>query len=93
MSFPWSLPIPSKDVAYSELKAWELARENKTGIKVGTYRTDNGELKSKALDKWLRLRGIKQEFTAPYTSAQDEYGELTRWKVRLVFKGFEQIFG
>ena len=24
---------------------------------------------------------------------QDEYGEPTRWKVRLVFKGFEQIFG
>ena len=23
---------------------------------------------------------------------RDEYGELTRWKVRLVFKGFEQIY-
>ena len=56
MSFPWSLPIPSKDVAYSELKAWELARENETGVKVGTYRTDNGELKTKALDEWLRSR-------------------------------------
>ena len=71
-SFPWSIPIPSKDVAYSELKAWELARENETGVKVGTYRTDNGELKSKALDKWLKSRGTRQEFTAPYTSTHNE---------------------
>src|SRR5271169_3716651 len=70
-SFPWSIPIPSKDAAYSELKVWELARENETGIKVGTYRTDNGELKSKAMDEWLRSQGVRQEFTAPYTSAHN----------------------
>ena len=70
-SFPWLILIPSKDVAYLELKTWELAWENETGTKVGTYRTDNGELKSKALDEWLCSQGIRQEFTAPYMLAHN----------------------
>ena len=49
-SFLWLIPIPSKDAACSELKVWELAQENETGTKVGTYRTDNGELKLKDMD-------------------------------------------
>ena len=70
-SFPWLIPIPSKDVAYSEVKTWELAWENETSTKVGTYRTDNRELKSKVLDEWLCPWGIRQEFTAPYMSAHN----------------------
>ena len=70
-SFPWSIPTTLKDVAYSELKIWELAREQETGSKVGTYRTDNGELKSKAMDEWLWSQGTRQEFMAPYTSAHN----------------------
>ena len=52
-SHPWSIPIPSKDIAYSELKAWELACERETSVKVGIYRTDNGELKSNNVEEWL----------------------------------------
>ena len=54
MSFPWSIPIPLKDVAYPELRTWELAQEHEMGVKVGIYQTDNGELKSKNMDKWLQ---------------------------------------
>lgn len=68
-SYLWSIPLKSKDQAYPELQAWELARENETGSKVGTYRTDNGELKTNEMATWLRTRGINHEFSAPYTSA------------------------
>ena len=68
-SFAWSIPLPNKADAYPRLKEWELARENETGLKIGTYRVDNGELKSDKMEAWLRSRGIQQEFTAPYTSA------------------------
>ena len=40
-----------------------------TGLEVGTYRTDNGELKSNKMHAWLEGKGTKHEFTAPYTSA------------------------
>ena len=59
ISYPWSIPIPSKDVAYSELKAWELAWENEIGVKVGIYRANNRELKSKVIDEWLRSHGVR----------------------------------
>ena len=68
-SFAWTIPLPNKAEAYPRLKEWELARENETGLKVSTYRVDNGELKSDRMDVWLRSRGVQQEFTAPYTSA------------------------
>lgn len=53
-SFVWSIPLRTKDQAYRELVAWQLARENETGLKFWKYRTDNGELKSNELDKWLQ---------------------------------------
>jgi hypothetical protein len=68
-SFPWSIPLKNKDDAFPELKAWELAREAETGLKVGTYITDNGELKSHQMNAWLKSRGTQQRFTAPHTSA------------------------
>lgn len=68
-SFAWSIPLPNKAEAYPHLKEWELAREKEIGLKVGTYRVDNGKLKSDRKEAWLWSRGIQQEFTAPYTSA------------------------
>jgi len=43
--------------------------KEKTGFEVGVYRMDCGELKSNKMKEWLELKGTKQEFTAPYTSA------------------------
>jgi hypothetical protein len=68
-SFHWSIPLPSKDTAFLQLKAWQLSVEAETGQKVGIYRVDNGELKSKSMKEWLETCGIQQQFTAPYTSA------------------------
>jgi len=65
----WLIPLKSKDQAFPELQAWELAREKETGFTVGTYRVDNRELKSKKMESWLKSRGVQQNFTAPYTSA------------------------
>jgi len=42
----WSIPLKNKDGSFLELKAWELAHESETDKKVGTYITDQGELKS-----------------------------------------------
>lgn len=65
----WSIPLKHKDNAFSELKAWELAHEKEMGLQVGTYVTNNGELKSHEMEAWLKLRETDQRFTAPHTSA------------------------
>ena len=46
----WSIPLKSKDQAFPELQAWELAWEKETGFTIGTYRVNNGELKSKNME-------------------------------------------
>jgi hypothetical protein len=68
-SFPWSIPLKNKDNTFPELKAWELARESETGLKVEIYIMDNSELKSNEMEAWLKSRGTTQCFTAPHTSA------------------------
>ena len=83
-SFPWSIPLRNKDNLFSELKAWKLAREAETGLKVGTYVTDNGELKSHEMAAWLRTRGTDHRFTAPHTSAH--IGRVKRMHQTLMAK-------
>jgi hypothetical protein len=68
-SFPWSIPLKRKSDALPQLQAWQHARELETGLQVKTYRTDNGELKSKEMANWLATKGTTHEFTAPHTSA------------------------
>ena len=68
-SHVWPLPLKRKSDAFDYLIAWERAHELETGLKVGTYITDNGELKSGKMRDWLESRGTNQLFTAPYTSA------------------------
>ena len=70
-----SVPLKNKEEAYQYLKAWETARENETGLKVGTYNVDNGELKSEEVRMWLESRGMQLRFTAPYTSAHNGHVE------------------
>ena len=55
--------------------AWEHAWELETGLKVGTYITDNGELKSDKMHNWLASRGTSQLFAAPYTLAHNGHVE------------------
>lgn len=62
---PWLIPLKTKDEAFSELVAWEHARETETGLQVGTYRTDSVKLKSHQMREWLRARGTDHQFTAP----------------------------
>lgn len=68
-SMPWTIPLKLKDDSFDELKAWEMAREAETGLKVGTYITDRGELRSAEMREWLKSRGTDHLFTAPYTSS------------------------
>ncbi|RDB23168.1 hypothetical protein Hypma_009671 [Hypsizygus marmoreus] len=68
-TMPWTIPLKKKSDAYSELKAWERAREEETGLKVGIYRTGNdGELNSEKMEEWLKEHGTQQQFGAPNTS-------------------------
>lgn len=81
----WSILLKSKDGAFSALKAWELSCENKTGLKIGKYRTGfDGELYSKKMDKWLKTRGTSSKHGAPYTSAHT--GRVERMHCTLMGK-------
>jgi hypothetical protein len=84
-SMVWTILLKRKSDALPELKAWELARESETGLKVGIYRTGNdGELKSDAMRDWLKSRGVQQEFGAPYTS--EHIGRVERMHRTLMGK-------
>lgn len=53
-----------------QLKAWQIARENKVQEKLGTYRTrHDGELDRHRMEAWLLSHGTEQQFGAAYTSA------------------------
>jgi hypothetical protein len=65
----WTFAVPKKSDAFDKVQAWEKVVKAETGQEVGTYRTDNGELKSNKMRAWLEGKGTKHEFTAPYTSA------------------------
>ena len=80
----WSIPLKGKGDAFADLIAWERARELETGLKVGTYITDNRELKSNNMREWLASRGTNQLFTAPYTSAHN--GRVERMHRTLMAK-------
>ena len=67
----WVIPLKSKDQAWDELKAWQLRVENESGVKVGLYNTDSGELKSTKMEEWLKGRGTQQCLTSAYTSAHN----------------------
>jgi transposase InsO family protein len=70
-SYAWSIPLVSKSDAFPAMQAWERAREVETGLTVGIFRSDNGELKSSSMREWLLTRGTLHQFTAPYTSAHN----------------------
>ena len=76
-SFIWSVPLHDKGCAFPALSAWQHLREAELSLHVGTYCTDCGELWSNQMEAWLSSCAAKQEFTAPYTSAQNGRSEHT----------------
>lgn len=70
-SMTWAIPLKLKSDAFLHLKAWTLAREEETRLKVGLFCIDNGELKSNEFEEWCRSRGTTIQFMAPYTSAHN----------------------
>ena len=78
--FIWSIPLQDKSCAFPALSAWQCLHEAETSLSVGTFHTDQGELRSNQMEAWLSLCGTKHEFTAPYTSVQNgqaEHAHLT----------------
>ena len=60
-SFVFSIPLATKDQAYSNLRAWQLEVERETGDRVKMYSVDNGtELKSGQVEVWLKEMGTQQ---------------------------------
>ena len=68
---PWAISLRSKEEAFPKLIAWQKARENETGLTIGTYIFDNGELKSNKMSEWLQSQGTSLCLTAPYSSVQN----------------------
>jgi GAG-pre-integrase domain len=74
-SFIWTIHLPSKSAADPALCQWELIHEQETGLRVGVFCVDNGELKLSALTAYFESRGTQIEFTAPHTSAHNGHAE------------------
>ena len=83
-NYPWSIHLKSKSNTFSCLQAWELSVEEKTGEHVGTYVTDNSELKTNAMKAWCDSCGMEHQFTAPYVSTQN--GKCKRLHLTLMNK-------
>ncbi len=76
----WSIPVKTKSQAAIEVVRWEREQELETGLKVGIYRIDGGELNSNKFRRHLMQDGTKLQITAPHTSAQNgivEHQHLT----------------
>ena len=57
--------------------------ENQTGLKLKCLRTDNGgEFKSEEFVKFLRERGIRREYTEPYSPEQNGIVERMNQKIQ-----------
>ena len=74
----WAYPIRTKDRVFSIFTDWLAMVENQTGRKLKCLRTDNGgEFKSEEFVKFCRERGIRREYTTPYSPEQNGIAERT----------------
>lgn len=60
----------------------ELAQETETGLKVGVYRTDQGELKLGKVKDYFASRETQHQFFAPHRSAH--IGHVERYHCTLM---------
>ena len=64
----WAYPIRTKDWVFSIFSDWLVMVKNQIGQKLKCLRTDNGgEFKSEEFVKFCQERGIRREYTAPYS--------------------------
>ena len=72
----WAYPIRTKDRVFSIFFDWLAMVENQTGRKLKCLRTINGgEFKSDEFVKFCRERGIRREYTTPYSPEQNDIAE------------------
>jgi transposase InsO family protein len=68
----WAYPTRTKDRVFTIFKDWLAMVENQTDRKLKCLRSDNGgEYKSDQFAQFCRERGIRREFTAPYSPEQN----------------------
>jgi transposase InsO family protein len=72
----WAYPTRTKDRVFTIFKDWVAIVENRTDRKLKGLRSDNGgEYKSDEFVQFCRDRGIRREFTAPYSPEQNGVAE------------------
>ncbi len=72
----WVYPLKAKSEVFLCFKQFLLMAENVSSCTVGTLRSDRGgEYMSKEFDAFLAGRGIKHQFTVPYTPQQNGVAE------------------
>ena len=72
----WAYPIRTKDRVFSIFNDWLAMVEHQTGRKLKCLRTDNGgEFKSEEFVKFCWERGMRREYTAPYSLEQNGIAE------------------
>jgi transposase InsO family protein len=72
----WAYLTRMKDCVFTIFKEWLAMLENQTDRKLKSLRSDNGgEYKSDAFVQFCRERGIRREFTAPYSPEQNGVAE------------------
>ena len=72
----WVYPIKGKGDVYPIFRKWLASVETEKGIKLKALRSDNGgEYTSHEFRDFCESRGIRREFTAPYTPVQNGVAE------------------
>lgn len=75
-SFRYIYFLRHKNDVFEKLKVLDKLIENKFGRVMRVLRSDNGrEFRNSAIDKYLEIRGIQRECTAPYTPEQNGRAE------------------
>lgn len=75
-SFRYIYFLQYKSDVYEKFKIFDKLIENKFGRVMRVLRSDNGrEFKNATMDKYLDSRGIRREYTAPYTPEQNGKAE------------------
>lgn len=83
--------IRSKDEVVNCFKHYEAQVTAKFGVKISRFRSDNGgEYTSKAMRSFCASKGIRMEFTVPYTPEQN--GICERMNRTLVEKARSMLF-
>ena len=74
--FVWAYPIKTKDEVFDKFKCWKTIVEKQIGMKIKTFRSDNGgEYLSNMFKKFFQVEGIKHETTVPHTPEQNGVSE------------------